>query len=385
MSLADQPNNKRKIRVLIVDDDEDDVLIIKKMLQRGELNDLYDVHWCESAEAAVKKVRRKEHDVYLIDYRLGGMSGLDMLESIQPELRTEPFILMTGADDTSIRNRSMNAAAADFLVKGKFTADSLLTTINFALRRKEFERQRVEHLMEVNRSKDDFISIASHQLRTPATAVKQYLGMLRDGMFGEMSEEQTRILNKAYDSNERQLAIVADLLRVARLDAGKITLKPEPCNIVELIESVVDDLQNEIKGRRQIITIDVVQVDCVAIDIDAMRMVLDNIIENASKYSHDKGKIAIAISRDANNDSVRIEVADDGVGVSDQDVRLLFEKFRRIPNQLSAKVGGTGLGLYWAKKIVDLHGGEIAYKQNQGGGSRFIVTLPCSQVKKEKI
>lgn len=373
--MKSHPSTNSKIRILIVEDDEDDALIIKKMLSgRSAMNNDYVVEHCDNAEDAIAEMNSRNYDVYLIDYRLGGMTGVDILKLVKPELRTEPFILMTGADDEVIQELSMDAAAADFIVKGTFTANSLIKTINFALQRKMFERQRLEHLMEINRSKDEFISIASHQLRTPATAVKQYIGMLREGFCGELTDIQQEILEKAHENNERQLAIVTDLLKVARVDAGKVMLQLKEVELGQFVRQAVDDLTETLRDRNQVVTVEAPDTIRVEIDVDTMRMVLDNIIENASKYSANDTEIAVRVTQ--HDTEACIEIADNGVGVEEGDVQYLFEKFRRIPNQFSTSVGGTGLGLYWAKKIVDLHDGTIEYKANKPNGSKFTIHLP---------
>lgn len=225
-----------------------------------------------------------------------------------------------------------------------------------------------------DRSKDEFISIASHQLRTPATAVKQYLGMLLEGYIGELTPAQIEILTKARNSNERQLRIVADLLKVAQIDAGKVTLHPTTVDLTLLVKDILSDLADTLKSRDQTIEYDATVSYSAYIDHESIRMVLENIIDNASKYSPEHTVIAISIVEE--NDTSTISIKDQGVGIEEKDQFKLFEKFSRIDNPLSTKVGGTGLGLYWAKEIVDLHGGSITYKPNPDGGSVFQICVP---------
>lgn len=235
--------------------------------------------------------------------------------------------------------------------------------------------QRVQHLVELNRSKDEFISIASHQLRTPATGVKQYVGMLLEGFVGELSPKQRQLLEKAYDSNERQLKIVTDLLRVAQVDAGKVVLRKSKVKLNGFIDDVIRDHHSVFSGRNQTIRYAPLHPDItVSIDEASIRMVLENLIDNASKYSEEHTHVSV----DAKDrgDTVTIYVRDEGVGIDPDGHSRLFEKFSRINNPLSTKVGGTGLGLYWAKKIVDLHGGKINHRSNSAGGTTFSIKLP---------
>ncbi len=242
----------------------------------------------------------------------------------------------------------------------------------------DFTTQRLhqlEHLVEINKSKDEFISITSHQLRTPATGVKQYLGMLRDGMFGELTEIQADILERAYESNERQLRIVTDMLKVAQVDAGKVVLHREMTDINRLVHYMIKDTTGVFEKRHQTLVFKPLSHDiALLIDGEIVRMVVENILDNASKYTPEGGMIEVKIAE--TKSKVKIRIADRGVGIPDEERDQLFKKFVRIENMLSTKVGGTGLGLYWAKRSIDLHGGDIVHKPNKPGGSIFEIILP---------
>jgi two-component system, sensor histidine kinase and response regulator len=362
------------IRVLVIDDDEDDFIIVKKIF--GQVPGTpFDVEWCSSYDAALVRINERVHDAYLIDYRLGAHTGLDLLKKVEPEKRAEPFLLLTGVGDRDIELRSMRLAAADYLVKGAFDAHSLSRTIMYAIQRKLLEQQRFDHLIELNRSKDEFISIASHQLRTPATGVKQYIGMLLEGMIGELTPRQQDILQKAYDSNERQLRIVSDLLKVAQVDAGKVRIRKTTENLTALIRDIIREQSSNFDRRHQTVTFEEPARDIVVeYDKDNIRMVLENIVDNASKYSLDG--TAINVTLHDTGEVVEVAVRDHGVGIGPDDIARLFEKFSRIDNPLSTKVGGTGLGLYWAKKIIDLHKGDITCQSELNIGTTFTVRLP---------
>jgi hypothetical protein len=230
-------------------------------------------------------------------------------------------------------------------------------------------------LMALNQAKDEFISLASHQLRTPATGVKQYLGMLLQGYAGEITDDQRAFLQTAYESNERQIMIVNDLLQVARIDAGKVTLRPVKTDIVRLVKSVVNEQASRFAERRQKLVLRTVADDLtVHVDADRIRMVLDNIVDNASKYT-EHGK-AITITVRAKGKRALIAVADQGVGMADEDIDKIFQKFSRLENPQAKGVEGSGLGLYWAKKIIDLHGGDIVVRSQVGKGTTFTISLP---------
>ncbi len=368
-------NLLKDIRVLVVEDDEDDWLIIRKIFSQIP-DSRFRIEWSKTYDDAVARIDENNHDVYLIDYRLGERTGMDILERVHPEHRSQPFILMTGVSDSDLEWRSLRLAAADYLVKGSFDSTLLSRTLTYTLQRKHIEQQRVDELVELNRAKEDFISIASHQLRTPATGVKQYLGMVVEGFVGEVPEAQLNLLNQAYRSNERQLRIISDLLKVAQVDSGKMKLHPTLVRIDELLNEVIDEQRGTLANRSQ--TIDFVKaakkVPAIHFDSDAIRMVVENIVDNASKYSPEGSTIMVEVGQDSH--MLSVSVHDTGVGIEEQDLPRLFEKFTRFDNPLSTKVGGSGLGLYWAKRIVDMHGGRIDYRPNQPSGSVFTILLP---------
>lgn len=241
-------------------------------------------------------------------------------------------------------------------------------------------RRQQRELEALNISKDEFVSLASHQLRTPATGIKQLLGLLLEGFSGELTSEHRTILERAYLSNERQLSIVNSLLKVAQVDAGKVILKKQPANIAKLLKTLALAQANSFKVRKQTLVLDTESAKnaTALLDIDYIRMVLENILDNASKYTHTHGKITIKLVQDV--DTVAISISDTGVGIAKKDIDRLFKRFSRVSNELSTSVGGSGLGLYWAYKVVSLHGGSIQVTSVPDKGTTFKVVLPKGAV-----
>lgn len=230
------------------------------------------------------------------------------------------------------------------------------------------DRKRAE------KAKDEFISLASHQLRTPATGVKQYLGMLLDGFAGELDDSQKAFVSTAYNSNEKQLAIINSILRTAQIDSGIYKLKKTPQNLAALVDMVLVDFHPVIQMRQQVV-VSVIKDD-IEVDVDAteISVALANLIENASKYSPNGRQITITSSQTAKATTIRF--TDQGVGIDKVDQAKIFEKFTRVDNAMSDTVNGSGLGLYWVKRIIEMHGGIITVSSVLGKGTTFIVRLP---------
>lgn len=257
--------------------------------------------------------------------------------------------------------------------------------LDVAVREKTLETQEFEEktelltkqqadLLELNAAKDEFIRLASHQLRTPATGVKMYIGMLIDGYADPPTASQMAMLDQAYKSNDRQLHVIDDLLKVATIDAGKVLLNKTTCNITTLVTDVTAELHHSLAARQQKLVIHSPKKAIhTSVDKRYIRMVVENLLDNASKYSPDNTTITITLTQ---RDYVEIAVADQGVGIAKKNQPLLFQKFSRVHNERSILASGTGLGLYWAKKIVELHGGTIALDSKLHHGSTFTIRLP---------
>ncbi|MDQ5982388.1 MAG: hypothetical protein QG549_385 [Patescibacteria group bacterium] len=237
----------------------------------------------------------------------------------------------------------------------------------------ELDEKRA-YFQQLSDAKDEFISIASHQLRSPATGIKMHLGMLRTGILGNVSSEQQASIDAAYETNERLIMTIEDLLTTAELDAGGLALAREKVDIKELLQSVVDSLTTVVSGRDQTVEIYYGPGQYIRkIDRKKFSIAIENIIENASKYSHPKTTVHVGLAR--RGDRIIITVRDEGVGIVKKDIRKLFNKFARIPNELTTERGGNGLGLYLVKEIVESHGGRISVKSEPGVGTTFTISI----------
>lgn len=238
----------------------------------------------------------------------------------------------------------------------------------------ELKTERAE-LLALNRAKDEFIALASHQLRTPATAVKQYISLLLNEVVGPVSDDQLQYLQIAFNSNERQLRIINDLLKTAQIDSSLYTLHKDQHDMVAIVRSAIEELEDTFDLRSQMVEVKGLEKAFIEVDDSEMRLVFINLLDNASKYSYPKTKIVISIHKKGAK-TLEISVKDKGVGINKQDRARIFDKFTRVDNDLSDTVTGTGLGLYWVERIVGLHNGSISVESERGKGSTFNIRLP---------
>ena len=242
-------------------------------------------------------------------------------------------------------------------------------------KRLELLTEQRNALVKINKTKDDFIALASHQLRTPATAVKQYIRLLLDDFFGPIPAAQAEYLQIAYDSNERQLTVINDLLKTAQLDSSTFKLDSKSHNIVAVAQEAVADLQTIVKIRNQTVVFESSHKTIpIMADPIEMKLVLVNLLENASKYSYPGAEISVSIVKKAT--SMLISITDTGVGINKDNQKRIFDKFTRVDNDLSDTVTGNGLGLYWVKQITEKHKGTITLASELKKGSTFTVKLP---------
>jgi signal transduction histidine kinase len=182
-------------------------------------------------------------------------------------------------------------------------------------------------------------------------------------------------LQKAYASNERQLGIINDLLRVAQLDAGKVKLNKQKADIVPLLRKIMADHESQFAAKHQVAIFHGPKAGAVVpIDMDRMLMAFENLIDNACKYSPEQTQITVEVK--ARKNEVDIKFVDQGIGIRKKDIPRLFQKFSRLEDPLMSEVSGNGLGLYWANKIILLHNGRMEIDSKPKRGSTFTVTLP---------
>ncbi len=235
-----------------------------------------------------------------------------------------------------------------------------------------------EELKKLDQAKSDFISIASHQLRTPLTVIKGYGSMMLEGSFGKMSEPIEENLQKIYDSNERLITLVEDLLNISRIESGRLQFNWEIGQLEEMVSSVVEELKPNAtkKGLSFKYTAPATPLPAVKLDKTKLRQVAINLIDNAIKYT-EKGGLIVTLIKEA--DKLKFCVADTGMGISQEGLPNLFKKFSRGEQTSIIHTEGTGLGLYVGKMMVEAHGGNIwAESEGEKKGSKFCFEIPIS-------
>lgn len=236
----------------------------------------------------------------------------------------------------------------------------------------------------VDKEKTEFVSLASHQLRTPLSSVNWYTEMLLAGDAGKLNKMQKEYVNEIFAGNRRMIDLVNDLLNVSRLELGTFSVNPEKVDIVSAAFLAIDEQKQEIKKKKIKIETDFPDERPLEINADPklLHMVFQNLLSNAVKYTHEKGEIKISVLKVG--EYIHIKVADNGIGIPESQQEKIFTKLFRADNVKGEDVEGTGLGLYIIKSIVEESGGSIYFESKEGKGSTFTATLPIEGMKKKE-
>lgn len=232
---------------------------------------------------------------------------------------------------------------------------------------------------DLERSKDDFISVASHQLRTPLGSMRWNVEMLLGGDVGDLNKEATEVAKQIYDGNLRMIGLVNDLLDVSRIDRGRVMNEPVDTNLGDVLKEAIAEVRPLLQPKKLKIETKIDnKVPKIKIDRKRFREVMENLISNAVKYNKVGGQVKISLKEVKKG--IEIAVADTGIGIPKKDQASLFSKFFRATNAVHSETEGSGLGLYVVKKFVDGWGGTLQVESEQGKGSRFIITIPNKNV-----
>lgn len=235
---------------------------------------------------------------------------------------------------------------------------------------------------EIDKAKTEFVSLASHQLRTPLSAIGWYSEMLADGDAGKLNEKQQQYLLEITKGNKRMVELVNSLLNVSRLELGTFVAEPVPTDIVTIAKESVKELVALLSQKKLKIDEDYDEkIPKISVDPKLTRIIIQNLLSNAVKYT-EKGKVAITVSED--DKDVLIKVADTGFGIPRHQQKRMFEKLFRADNVRVSNVEGTGLGLYIVKTVIDNVGGSIRFESKENVGTTFFVKIPLSGMKKKE-
>ncbi len=393
-------------KVLVVDDEESVVMTIKAILQL----DGYNVATTMSGAEARAMVRETEYDLVLTDLRLEDGDGLDVLKAVRESYPETVTIMLTGYASLESAIQALRAGAYDYLVKPSEVEElrstvargierrrlgqelrlrvAELAQLNASLQQRIDEataelKERYEQLKELDRMKSQFLSIASHELKTPITAMSGFLQValrrVRRVSQGEAAAPVaealrgiTEQLEVVYRQTGKLARLVDELLDVSRIQTGRIEFRYGDVDLGELANEVATRMQ--LTTTTHTISVQRDSENVVTADRDHLEQVLNNLVTNAIKYSPTGGAITIEVRPD--DGGVRLSVTDQGIGIPEKELDAIFGLFYRSPDRAARDAAGMGLGLYISREIVVRHGGRIWAESGGVKGSTLNVVIP---------
>lgn len=370
--------------ILIVDDKIQNITALKKILEAHQ----FVVDTALSGEEALRKILKNDYRLVVLDVQMPVMDGFEVAEAVSGISRTSdlPIIFLSAVNiSKEFIKKGYASGGHDYLVK-PFDPDILVLKIrtfvklreqaNELARIQEELRTEIEHRKQAEEKKDEFISIASHELKTPLTSVKGYMQLAEMSVKKDRREEALQLIDRAGAQLDKLNKLITELLDVAKIESGKLDFNLTEFDFNRFTDNVIDIFSQANPGWRIVRN---GNAD-VTVRADELRMeqVLFNYLSNAAKYSHDTDTIHLDI-RLLPGEELEVRVTDTGIGIDEQEQALVFKKFYRTA-QSSNQYRGLGMGLYICAEIIQHHGGRYGVDSRPGKGSTFYFTLPYPSV-----
>jgi signal transduction histidine kinase len=357
-----------RIRALLIEDNPGDARLIREMLRdAGGAANAIDVNVTDRLSSGLQRLNEHGADLVLLDLSLPDSTGLTTFDTLHAAAPSTPIVVLSGLADESVAITAVHHGAQDYLVKGQVDGGTVLRSMRYAIERQRLEAARAE----LERQRDEFFSSVSHDLRTPVAAIKAAVGVVLANEPPNMPAPLHRLLGNIDLAADELTKLIEDLLEIARLQAGRVTLWRTLVDLRDVVARAVHAIEPLLADRQQ--SLEVLEPDhpvIANVDGDRLGRVLRNLLANAQKYGRAGGGIVVKLEEQV--DRMQISVTDDGPGITEQDQERIFERFYRVSG--SAAVG-TGLGLAIARGLVELHGGTLSVVSTPGSGSTFTVSL----------
>ncbi len=376
----------KPLNVLLIEDSENDALLLIRVLV---LNG-FEPNWVrvETPQELEFQLGSRPWDLIVADFNMPRFSGIEALQQFNRRGVDVPFIVVSGAVGEEMAATLMREGAKDFIRKDNLArlvpaierelSEARVRAARAESERREREaREQIEAAQKLDRLKNLFVNSISHELRTPLTSIIGYVELMQEGVGGTLSPAHLDYTRQIFNSTKRLERLVNDLLEYARIEAGTFTLQFERADVGAKIREVVESLRPAAEEARIDLALAAVPERLLlCLDPQRIEQVLSNLLTNAIKFTPAGG--SVTVSARAEGPWLRCEVRDTGIGIAEEDIPKLFQRFSQLDGGVR-KGGGTGLGLAIAKTLVEAHGGQIGVQSVPGQGSTFYFTLPLEE------
>jgi signal transduction histidine kinase len=368
---------EKTLQVLLVEDNAGDARLLCEMFSKERPDSFELTHFLRMREAEIH-LAKGGVDIVLLDMGLPDGHGLDTVRRAHAAAPSVPMIVLTGLDDEILAAEAMKEGAQDYLIKGQIETRALPRALRHAIERHRMQIETDLIRVQQIQFKDEFLSHVSHELRSPLSAIRQFVTILLDGLAGDLKPEQHEYMGIVLRNVKQLQAMIHDLLEVTRVQAGKLMIEPQCTSISDAIAYAVETLQGAATAKRIALSSDTeCRLPSVCTDPTRIRQILIILVDNAIKFTPANGEVQIhARVSDEDPSLLVLEVSDSGCGISPDMTERIFERLFQTSDPSLEGRKGLGLGLYICKELVTRQGGQIWAKSAPGGGSVFSVTLP---------
>lgn len=384
----------KETNVLFLDDDE----IILKLASKIFTDATFNVATAINHEEAIKVISNEEIKVIVSDQLMPDITGIEFLTRVKNDFPFIIRIILTGNSDIEVTQDAINQAEVFRFLNKPFDNKQVKGIVLQAIQHYDlvankelYESTLTENvqLQDLNRTlnqlyerQKEFSSTVSHELRTPLASIKTALEIILSGSTGDLSDKQKEFIGTAKRNVDRLRRLINDILDLSKLEAGKLFIKKGKYDINITIDEIVESQKIVAEKKNLYMKTNLDQsIPLIPFDIDKISQVLNNLIDNALKFT-DKGGIIIESVNHKKSNHVRINVKDTGIGFHPEDRSKLFKKFQQLKDPAFNETGGTGLGLSICKEIITQHGGKIDVESVPEKGSCFYIILPIEERRK---
>src|SRR6202166_5140396 len=368
---------EKALHVLLVEDNAGDARLLREMFSTEKAGSFELTHLLRMSEAMIH-LAKGGVDVLLLDMGLPDAHGLDTVRQAHAVAPNVPLIVLTGLDDEALAAEAMKEGAQDYLIKGQIENRALPRALRHAIERHRMQTETDLIRAQQLQFKDEFLSHVSHELRSPLTAIYQFVTILQDRLAGELNAEQHDYLGIVLRNVKQLQSMINDLVEVTRMQAGKLEIELQRTSVSDAIAYVVNTLQGAATAKGVALTSEIERrLPSVCADPTRIRQILIILVDNAIKFTPANGavKVRFRVFEDDSNLLV-LEVSDSGCGISPDMTERIFERLFQTPDPAAAGRKGLGLGLFICKELVTRQGGQIWVTSAPDKGSVFFVTLP---------
>jgi signal transduction histidine kinase len=332
----------------------------------------FEVEQAESGEQTLEKVAARPPHILLLDYKLPGISGLEVLDRLQAHRGEILTIMITAYASLDTAVSAIKRGAYDFLAK-PFTPEELKNTIRKTAGRLILAQQARKLAQEKRQVRFQLTSVLAHELKAPLAAVEGYLRIIRDRSAGADEAAYRRMLERSLIRTEGMRKLIGDLLDMTRIESGRKRRDFADVDVADVARLAIETATPEAVGRRITIALDAEPPITMKADRGELEIILNNLVSNAVKYNRDGGSVRVAVRREGG--AVVIAVSDTGIGMTKEDAARLFGEFVRIKTEKTRDILGSGLGLSIVRKLAILYGGDVSVTSEPDVGSTFTVVL----------